>query len=271
MTAPLHSAVAFMTSPSPLASRPAGIAPTPRTRPPLKGAPDRLLAAFNTWAFKREQPDGLDHLRRLAAQAVERQRPLSFVLYWGKGPRHRFAEPDQLCLDYLATMARRIADVHAPGAALCLVLTDTHADLNGHAAPDIDAYFGAITEAARARGFTTVPLSRLTRQIDPSTIAGERPDPATLARLDRCAAKWFRGEGSSEDGARRYFAMNMLEKRAVERAFPESVFVTFNGSDYRCLFPETLPVFYMYALRRGVAVKPWFQSEDGRPAAPAGA
>ena len=52
--------------------------------------------------------------------------------------------------------------------------------------------------------------------------------------------------------------MNLIEQRVVERAFPGSIFVTFNGSDLRSLFPTQLPIFYMYSLRRGVAVKPWF-------------
>jgi hypothetical protein len=79
-----------------------------------------------------------------------------------------------------------------------------------------------------------------------------------LAKLGACAAKWFRGEGTANEGAARYLQMNMVEKRAVQFAFPRSIFVTFNGSEYRCLFPERMPIFYMYSLRRGMAVKPWF-------------
>jgi L-tyrosine isonitrile synthase len=79
-----------------------------------------------------------------------------------------------------------------------------------------------------------------------------------MQRLGACAAKWFRGEGTVEQGAARYLQMNMIEKRAVQFAFPRSVFVTFNGSEFRSLFPERMPIFYMYSLRRGVGVKPWF-------------
>jgi hypothetical protein len=50
----------------------------------------------------------------------------------------------------------------------------------------------------------------------------------------------------------------MIEKRAVEFAFPRSIFITFNGSEFRSLLPKSLPIFYMYSLRRGVSVKPWF-------------
>jgi hypothetical protein len=53
-----------------------------------------------------------------------------------------------------------------------------------------------------------------------------------------------------------------VEKRAVEIAFPHSIFITFNGSRLRALFPKHLPIFYMYSLRRGVSVKPWFLPAD---------
>jgi hypothetical protein len=35
----------------------------------------------------------------------------------------------------------------------------------------------------------------------------------------------------------------MVEKRAVAAAFPEALFVTFNGSEFRDLFPATMPIF----------------------------
>ena len=44
----------------------------------------------------------------------------------------------------------------------------------------------------------------------------------------------------------------------MERAFPRSIFITFNGSHVRSLFPDTLPIFYMFSLRHGISDKPWF-------------
>ncbi len=63
----------------------------------------------------------------------------------------------------------------------------------------------------------------------------------------------------------RYLQMNMVEKRAVQFAFPHSIFVTFNGSEFRSLFPERMPIFYMYSLRRGMSVKPWFLPAPSMP------
>ena len=52
--------------------------------------------------------------------------------------------------------------------------------------------------------------------------------------------------------------MNMREKRAVELEFPNAVFITFSGSELRELFPAAMPIFYMYSVRKGISVKPWF-------------
>ena len=74
--------------------------------------------------------------------------------------------------------------------------------------------------------------------------------------------KWYRGDNSVAAGAAEYFRMNMLEKRVVELAYPGAIFVTFNSAEYRELFPRELPDFYMYSMRKGNAVKPWFVDID---------
>ncbi|EJW12441.1 hypothetical protein A33M_2012 [Rhodovulum sp. PH10] len=235
-------------------------------RPPssLDKTAEKLLRAFNTWAFKREQPSDPHLLIQVATGAVARGVPLRFVLYWGKGPRDTVAAPELECLDYLAAMAARVREAHPPGAALTLILTDTHAALNGHSAARIDRYFGEVGHEAQARGFATCRLSEVTRTAEPlvGPLPDEAPPEEVLENLEASALKWYRGDGTAEDGAKRYWRINMLEKRAVEIAFPGSVFVTFNGSKVRSLFPTRLPVFYMYSLRRGVGVKPWFLDDE---------
>jgi hypothetical protein len=244
------------------------ITPAPAGCPklrPAKGPPavsaDKVLRSFNTWAFKREQPDDPALMRQVIAEAIERREPVPFVLYWGKGPRQHVNEHDIQCLDYLAALAQRVRAAYPQGAAITLIFTDTHAALNGHSRHSIDDYFGAVEAGARTRGFACGRLSECVRAADATAADHPIEDalPAeTLRQLGASAAKWYRGEGTAEQGAARYYRMNMVEKRAVQLAFPRTIFVTFNGSELRCLFPERLPVFYMYSLRRGVSVKPWF-------------
>jgi hypothetical protein len=235
----------------------------------VRATAEKVLRAFNTWAFKREQPSDVPLMLDTLSEAVAAQQPIRFALYWGKGPRHAVGAPEMQCLDFLAAVAARVKGVHAPGAAIMLILTDTHAELNGYCRQDIDQYFDEIKAAAKQRGFETRSLGQLVKAAGNLATAAplEETVPAgMLSSLTTSAAKWYRGAGTPEQGALTYLRMNLIEQRVVERAFPGSIFITFNGSDLRALFPRQLPIFYMYSLRRGFSVKPWFMAcESTKP------
>ncbi len=221
---------------------------------------DKVIASFNTWAFKREQPSDVDLLSNIVRKQINNGSPIQFVLYWGKGPRNRTALPDLQCLDYLMAFADRVKSVYEPGAHLTLIYTDTHAALNGHSAANTQQYFAGIEAAAAERGFGQCRLGDLVRKFRSrgSHEADHSGRGAMLSNLTRSASRWYRGGGDAEAGAVAYYDMNMVEKHVIEAAFPQSIFVTFNGSDLRALFPDNLPIFYMYSLRKGFGVKPWF-------------
>lgn len=232
------------------------------SRPSPKTA-QAVLKAFNTWAFKREQPTEPDLMLSVIADAVEAKAPLRFVLYWGKGPRSRTGRPETACLDLLRDMVRRIEAVHAPGVILTLIATDTHARHNGHCQTAIRTYFAEVAGAAYARGFSFCFLSAVVdwADVDPDE-ADEPLAPELEVKLRVCAAKWYRGEGSVADGAEAYYKLNMIERKAVEIVFPGAIFLTHNSSEFRDLFPVGLPVFYMYSMRKGISVKPWFVADN---------
>jgi L-tyrosine isonitrile synthase len=246
--------------------------PTKAPPRPHVSSPEKILQAFNTWSFKREQPDNVLLLLQTISAAVQLARPIPFVLYWGKGPRCGLDEPDVTCLDYLASLGARVRQSYEPGVSFKLIFTDTHATLNGHSPENAEKYFNAVEGAARQRGFDSCWLSNLVFAAETAgaiDFVEESVSEDVLEKLGACAAKWFHGAGSPKDGAAQYFRMNMTEKRAVQFAFPRSIFVTFNGSEFRSLFPERLPIFYMYSMRRGTSVKPWFLPSPQNPAVPA--
>ena len=217
-----------------------------------------MIKSFNSWAFKREQPDNLDLLHRDVAAATAAGRPIPFVLYWGRGPRTAPAEPEQQCFEFLSAMFKRIEGTYPIGASATLILTDTHAELNGYCPASTKSYFDAVSLAAAPRGFATRRLSELMESArEHLDLEPAERDPPThlLNALVASAEKHYRGDGAAEEGAIRYFRNNMLEKQAVEHAFRGAIFVTFNGSDMRPLFPEGMPIFYMYSIRRGVGVE----------------
>lgn len=204
---------------------------------------------------------------QVAAAAIERHAPIPFVLYWGKGPRTESGEPELQCLDYLGALIARVRDVYQHGATIRLVLTDTHAELNGHSAQDIRRYFDDIKALAEPRGFETCWLGHLVKAAGNLATAAPLEDVVpeeALSRLVASAQKWYRGGGTIQEGALTYLRMNLIEQRVIERAFPGAIFVTFNGSEMRFLFPRQLPIFYMYSLRRGISVKPWFLPAESK-------
>jgi hypothetical protein len=171
-------------------------------------------------------------------------------------------------LDFLASLARRVRSRHAPGAEMTIICTDTHAALNGYSPVSTRRYFADVEREAARRGFPTCYLSDLVAWAEDRVDHGralEPPSPEDLRGLMVSATKWYRGGRSVEEGARLYYRANMIEKRAVETSFPKAVFVTFDGSDLRSLFPEHMPIFYMYSIRRGVTVKPWFIPAEPEP------
>jgi L-tyrosine isonitrile synthase len=223
---------------------------------------ERVLNAFNTWAFKREHPDSPLAMLKAINRAMAVREPIPFLLYWGKGPRNIIGPPELECLKYIAGLAGRIRHVYPPGAAVKLIFTDTHAELNGHSHASIAAYFAAVEACARGFGFEHCWMSHLTKAVSPFSLDAPMPDADILQRLAMSAAKWYHGSETPQHAALMYYEINMVEKRAVEMAFPHSIFITFNGSRLRVLFPKRLPIFYMYSLRRGFSVKPWFVVSD---------
>jgi L-tyrosine isonitrile synthase len=125
----------------------------PTKAPKQQGAtPEKILQAFNTWSFKREQPDDVPTMLQVISAAMQLSQPVPFVLYWGKGPRCDLGEPDITCLDYLEALGARVRQVYQPGAAFKLIFTDTHATLNGHSAANMAAYFDAASAGLTPAG-----------------------------------------------------------------------------------------------------------------------
>ena len=225
----------------------------------MRIAPERILSAFNVRSFRREPPHDPQVMLQFIAHAMALAEPVPFIMYWGKGPRPAIAKPDLDCIAFVDAMLDRVRQVYAPGAKLKLLFTDTHALLNGHSEDGVRGYFGEIADYVRRRGIDTCWLGEVLRRSGFTDLDEEHEMPRELGeRLVASARKWYFGEGTVEEGALKYYRANMVERRAVEAAYPRSIMITFNSSALRALLPAGLPIFYMYSMRRGLSVKPWF-------------
>jgi L-tyrosine isonitrile synthase len=234
------------------------------THPPHKKVtPERILAAFNVRAFRREPPGEEQLMLQFIARAIAFNEPVPFIMYWGKGPRAAMAKPDVDCIAFLDAMLDRVRGAYSHSAKLKLLFTDTHALLNGHAADGVHAYFGEVAGYARERGVDACRLGDVLRTAGLAEATADDEMPQELGeRLTASARKWYFGDGTVEQGALKYYRANMIERRAVEAVYPHSIMLTFNTSALRALLPANLPVFYMYSMRRGLSVKPWFVTAE---------
>ena len=91
-------------------SRPAHKPPHNKHPARKKPSADDILRSFNSWAFKREQPGNPHLLLCCIERAVALSQPVSFVLYWGKGPRCILAAADLECLDLIKKLRDRVGD-----------------------------------------------------------------------------------------------------------------------------------------------------------------
>ncbi len=68
-----------------------------------------------------------------------------------------------------------------------------------------------------------------------------------------------------EEGATRYYRANMIERKVVELIYPRAIFVSFNGSEMRDIFPSTCPSSISSSIHHGISDKPWFLSFEAHP------
>lgn len=221
----------------------------------------KILAAFNSWSFKRCQPKHPEKMHSLILSCVQNNEPVPFVMYWGKGSRHLPNEREGRAFAYLNEMLSRIRAEYSPGASATLVLTDTHARLNGNTASDMEQYFSEIKKIAEGyENIETVYFSSLCG-LDEEALARKSSvsplNPEIAQKLQSSARRHSR-KYSPEQSAAMYYWQNQIEKETIASSFSGHIFVTYNGNDMNFLFPEDMPIFYMYAMGKGHGEKPWY-------------
>jgi len=226
-----------------------------------------LLSRLDTWKFKRAHPSERDQILERFQTGLLSGEGITFVAYWGCGRRESLADPDREALERLREFIS-LADrqPYAP-SKLVLICTDVHAAINGKGQALAAGYFGQVGDYARRLGFDTVWLGELWKRAgldQQAFLAGElKPPESTRVSFQEVRdelvqrAEKHSDVHAAEEAARMYYDACQLDAVAVEGAFKDAVFLTYNGPAASFTLPR-LPTMYVYSYKRKRTEKPWF-------------
>jgi len=222
-----------------------------------------ILDSFNTWKFKREQPNTPEKVMESILKNIRAKTPINFVMYWGKGEKDIVGNEEIEAIKYLDEMLNQIKVMYLPGVKTTFIFTDTHAELNGYSKNKIQKYYDSVEKLAKRYDIESLYLSQLAKYNEENLfiqIENAKINPELFATLKDSSEKHCKKLKDHALGAKLYFLQNQIEKKEIEKKFAGSIFLTYNGSNLNEILPTELPIFYMYSMRKGTSIKPWFEN-----------
>jgi asparagine synthase (glutamine-hydrolysing) len=222
----------------------------------------KVLDSFNTWKFKKEQPNTEEKLIESILQNIRKKQPIKFVMYWGKGDREYVSDIDLMAIERLLDFKSFIKKEYPKGVELTFIFTDNHAKLNGYSSEGATAYFNSVRKEVEKHGIKNILLSELV-EYNEDKISKDADNVLInddlLNNLVKSSERHYKHpENNYLVGAKIYYLQNQFERKAVEQKFGDNIFLTYNGNEVDGILPTKLPVFYMYSYRKGFSEKPWF-------------
>ncbi|WP_174769939.1 class I adenylate-forming enzyme family protein [Paraburkholderia hayleyella] len=227
--------------------------------------------SINTWKYKRAHPQEPDRIIQIFQKKILMSRPLEFITYWGAGLKTSASDSDRQAMQRLREFVDAPAAHSRLQAKLKLILTDTHALLNGKPRERIESYFKDVQALCQKYGFSYVRSSELWQKaglsmadvlhqaesVDlPGVIDVLGLSPDLVNRLVNSATRHVE-VGGTDDGLKRYLLACQAERAMMADEYDGSIFLTYNDPEMRFLSPP-LPSISISSYNRGTAIKPWF-------------
>ncbi len=226
-----------------------------------------IFASLTARKFRRSPPFNEAGLRARIQAAIMLGTPLEFLMFWGCGARETHSAADLAALAALHELMEEPKRLPHMSTRVRIIFTDLHATANGHTATHRNSYFHAIEAASEGLNSAFERESEVWNRHGLGVEAVER-----FEQTDAFEAYWqnfplrekfveqaARHSASTDPAAagRHYLATCRMERTVLEQAFPEAIFLTYNGPEFNECFPA-LPTLYIYPGPRGRTVKPWF-------------
>lgn len=205
--------------------------------------------------YKREKPLNSILLKKVISENIYKNKPLNFVMYWGKWYRNSFSDVESIVFERLYKYFSYITKYYTPWINLSIIYADSHAKLNWFDNYSIDSYKNSLKNFELKFWFKLFSMSELYKDIiDDNFILNE----AFIEELVKKTKKHYLWEEDYYLVAKKYYLMNLKEKKNIEERFNDSIFLTYNWSDMNEILPTKLPIVYIYSLKRWISNKPWF-------------
>jgi asparagine synthase (glutamine-hydrolysing) len=222
-----------------------------------------IFESFDTWKFKREQPKTPEKIMENILQNIRTKKPITFVMYWGRGEKDVAGSEEIEAIKYLDEMLSKIRQKYLPGVEITFIFTDTHAKLNGYSESENDKYFDSVKKLAKKFEIKFLYLGELAKYNEDdlvSKIDTTEINPELFETLKNSSQKHCKKMKDHTVSVKLYFLQNQIEKKEIEKKFASSIFLTYNGSNLNDILPTGLPIFYMYSIEKGTSIKPWFEN-----------
>ncbi|MFH0817558.1 MAG: asparagine synthase-related protein [Candidatus Micrarchaeota archaeon] len=223
---------------------------------------EKIMKVLESSEFSIFSPRHEERLKKIVRGCIVKNKSIKLFMLWGVWRKNGINFADVEAVEILGKMLSKIKNEHGPGANLTIVLTDSHAELNGVEKKEIygyDSYMASIERYARSKGYET---KRLSEVLGKASLGGIGEEARKIeggeiwGNLVSSAEKYYGGKDKLE-GARAYVGRRLAEKPILSKIFEGSIFLTYNGPRYDALAPD-LPTLYIISNKKRESGKPWF-------------
>jgi len=194
---------------------------------------------------------------------------LDFLLEWGLGSNVEWGQEDSNALQNALNITNAVSRLVACDAVLTLIVTDTHAAINGLPQSEWREYANSVSSNAAQQGVATEMLSGVLGNslyetshecldlfIDREA-AWDSLTPFQCAELKARASRRSL-QGDPQIAAKLYVQASLVEGVKILARWPGAIGLTYHTPNFGFLVPP-LPTIFMFVEPGRVVGRPWFR------------
>ncbi len=194
-------------------------------------------------------------LTNQVSKLISENKKINIVGYWGV-EKEKYDKNEVIALLNLVKLKANLKKSYSK-TEVTLVLTDLHGKINKLPDNMINDYYKDIARLASKYKIKSIYLSKLYKNqgLPFNKILRKIPTNLKSKFLINSSKKHYLGKNKSE-GAKIYELFSYYDSKVIEREFNDSIFFTYNSSDWVELLPS-IPILFIWPLKKGFHDKPW--------------